>query len=431
MLNLPGDPAKDAGPGADWRIGSPLHPVWLCGFRPFFLFAAAGIPLFMLLWLGFLLAGLPLPAVPGGPFVWHAHELIFGVALAAVTGFSLTAIPEFTTTADFPRSAVQRLAALWLLGRLAFWTSGLIGLPALAVSAAAHLGLLGYLAALLAPRLWRDPERRQISFLWAIAALFACVAGFYAEAFLDANPARWLHATLGVLMILIVVALSRISMRIVNAAIEEQAGDEAPAEEYRARPPRRNLAIFCIALFTLAELFAPNARLGGWLGLAAAAALFNLLNDWHVGRALFRRWALMLYAIYVFMATGYLLMGSAILFDGGFFSAGRHLTAVGAMGLAIYAVLCIAGRQHCGHPLDERPWVPVGAWLIGLGALARAATALPGVPADPLFALAGLSWGGAFASYLWHMAPLLLAPRTDGGKGCEGVITFEHSVQTH
>lgn len=402
------------------------HPIWLCGFRPFFLFAALGAPLFIGLWIVFLAFGLPLPAVAGGPFVWHAHELVFGVALAAVAGFALTAIPEFTVTAAFARSATRRLAALWLIGRLAFWSSGLLGAPALAVSAAAHLGLLGGLAWLLAPRLWRDPERRHLAFLWALAALAACVAGFYADALLGEHPARWLHAALGVLMMLIVVAMSRISMRIVNAAIEERAADPtagvATNGEYRTRPPRRNLVIFCIGLCTLAELLAPGARIGGWLELAAAAALLNLTNDWHVGRALFRRWPLMLYGVYVLMAAGYALMGLAIVLDGGFFSAGRHLAAVGAMGLAIYAVLCIAGRMHCGLPLDERPWVPIGAWLIVAGATLRAATALPGAPAAALLSLAGLAWGAAFALYAWRLAPLFLAPRADGGSGCEGIF---------
>jgi len=403
------------------------HPIWLCGFRPFFLAAALGTPLFIGLWVAFLVFGLPLPTVAGGPFVWHAHELVFGVGLAAVAGFALTAIPEFTATPAFGRAATRRLASIWLAGRLAFWSSGLIGLPALAISGAAHLGLLGYLAVLLAPRLWLDPERRHLAFLWALAALAVCCTGFYVDALLDEHPARWLHAALGVLMMLIVVAMSRISMRIVNAAIEERVVDPATSVEYRARPPRRNLAIFCIGLYTLAEFVAPGARIGGWLALAAAAALLNLLNDWHVGRALFRRWPLMLYGVYVLMAGGYALMGLSLVLDGGFFSAGRHLAAVGAMGLAIYAVLCIAGRIHCGLPLDERLWVPIGSWLIVAGALTRAATTLPGAPAA-LLGLSGLLWGAAFALYAWRMAPLLLAPRADGGSGCEGILAERHAV---
>jgi hypothetical protein len=70
-----------------------------------------------------------------------------------------------------------------------------------------------------------------------------CVGGFHAATISGENPARWLHATLGVPMMLIVVAMSRISKRTVNGATEEEAGgDDA---EYRAGPPpcrRRRLS---------------------------------------------------------------------------------------------------------------------------------------------------------------------------------------------
>lgn len=386
------------------------HPLWMCGFRPFFLATMLTAALLIGLWLAFLTLDLPLPAVAGGPFVWHAHELVFGFTLAAVTGFALTAIPEFTHTAAIARRPVRILATLWLLGRAAFWGSGLLGLPALLLAALAHLGLLGGLAWLLAPRLWHDRERRHLAFLWSLAALAACVAGFYSEVLVGAHPARWLHAALGVLMMLIVVVMSRISMRIVNGAIDE-AGVEGI--EYRARPPRRNLAIFCIGLYTLVELFMPGTRLAGWLALAAAAALFNLMGDWHIGRSLFRRWPLMLYGVYAAMAAGYAAMGVALVLGGGFFNAGRHLLTVGALGLNIYLVMCIAGRMHCGRPLDERPWVPLGAAAIILAALLRSVD---------LHVAAGLLWITAFALGAWYLAPLWLARRADGGVDCEGLL---------
>lgn len=388
------------------------HPLWMCGFRSFFLVTALTAPLLIGLWLAFLAFGLPLPAVAGGPSVWHAHELLFGFAFAAVAGFALTSIPEFTRTAAFDRRPVRRLAAVWLLGRVAFWSSGLFGVPALLLSALAHLALLGGLAWLLAPRLWRDPERKHLAFLWALAALSACVGGFYVAAVAGEHPARWLHATVGVLMMLIVVAMSRISMRIVNGAIEEAGVADA---KYRARPPRRNLAIFCIGLYTATELVAPDARLTGWLALAAAAALCNLLNDWHVGRALFRRWPLTLYGVYALMATGYALMGISLVHGGIPVGAGRHLLTVGALGLSIYAVMNIAGCMHCGRSLDESRWVPAGAWLIVAAALLRAVFHI--YPAA-----AALPWMLGFAIAAWRLAPLWLAPREDGGAGCEGLL---------
>lgn len=412
------------------------HPVWLCGFRSFFLAAAAYAIFLLAVWLGFLGLGVPLPQVIGGPFLWHAHELLFGFALAAIAGFTLTAVPEFTETADVPKPVVRWLLLFWLIGRAAFWFSGWLGTVALGLSALAHLGVVLGLLAALGPRLWHDPERKHISFIWALLVLVVLVGGFYAEALLygaDGRPVRWLYATLGLVMILIVMALSRISMRIVNDAIDEyraarqirlQEGESIDDTEYRARPPKRNLVIFTIATYTLAEFFFPGDRLSGWLALAAAAALLHLQSDWHVGRALLRRWALLLFAVYFMMSAGYALMGFALLADTDGFSAGRHLLTIGALSAAIYGVLNIASRIHCGHPLDERPWVVLGGVTLLLAALLRASTAaLPASWFLPLISLSVIAWIFTFAIWLRHLAPLLTSPRSDGGQGCEEILT--------
>ncbi|HEX2530719.1 MAG TPA: NnrS family protein [Burkholderiaceae bacterium] len=394
------------------------HPLWVCAFRPFFLFAAITAPLLIGAW-GLVLAfGLPLPSLSGGPAVWHAHELLFGFGIAGVAGFTLISLPEFAGAADLRPSVVRVLAGLWLAGRIAFWLSGPLGSAGLVLSALAHLALLIGMIALLAPDMWRQPERPHLAFFWIFVALIVVVAGFYVDALRGVDPARWLHACLGIFMALIVVAMSRISWYVVNRHIDKLA---ITGVEYRARPPRRNLAVFCISAYTVAEFFMPQAAIGGWLALAAAAALLNLLNDWHIGRALFQRWPFMLYSVYVFMALGYGVMGLALLTDGGAVSAGRHLLTIGAFGLNIYVVMSIAGRMHCGYTFDDRPWVPAGALLLALAALLRAGVAWPGAPARLLLALAAVCWVVAFLLCVRYFWPLFTRPRFDGAGGCAGV----------
>lgn len=388
-----------------------VHPLWSCALRPFFLFAGVAAALLMVAWGLFLFAGLHLPGVsgvPGGAFVWHAHELLFGFAFAAMTGFVLTVIPSFVGGDDFGARPVRTLALLWFGGRLAFWTSGAFGTAGVAFSGLFHLALLGGLAWLAAPRLWRDPERQHLAFLWVIGGFMIGVAGFYFDALRGEAPARWLHATLGLFMMLIVVALSRISMRIVNHALQEAGSTGRP---YRASPPRRRLAIAGIGLATAAEFFAPGTPLAGACALAAAGAVLNLMMDWRIGRTLGSRRPLMLFGVYVLMATGYALMGLALLLETGHFSAGRHLLTVGALGLAIYAVMGIAGRAHCGRPFETRWWQPAGAGLIVAAALARALNGLE---------LAALLWTLAWLLFVFHMAPQFWRARADGLYGCKG-----------
>ena len=393
------------------------HPLWICGMRPFFVLAAGLATLQAALWAAVLAGAWPAPAVAGGPFAWHAHELLFGYALAAAAGFTLVAVPEFTGTPAFGSTPVRALVALWLAGRVGFWGSALPGSwgrAALLLAAVAHVALLIALAALLAPRLWRDPARRHRAFLWALLTWVLLMVGFYVEAWQGGAAGRWLNATLGLLLALIVVAMSRISMRIVNRALDE-AG--APTD-YLARPPRRNLAILCIVLYTVAELVAPGGKPAGWLALATAAALFNLQGDWHVGRPLLRRWPLLLYVVYVLMALGYLTIALALLAGDGNVGAGRHLLMMGAVGLNIYLVICIAGRSHCGLALDARPWVVVGAALIVGAALLRAASAWWG--GAPLMAVAGSGWSLGYLLLLARLGPVLWRPRSDGLSGCAG-----------
>ena len=393
------------------------HPLWMCAMRPFFVLTMGSAVLLVALWSAVLALGLPPPRVAGGALVWHAHELLLGFGLAAVAGFVLTAVPEFTATASASPRTGRLLVLLWLLGRLGVWLSGAAGLPALALAALAHLGLIGGLLILLLPALRTVAGRRQHAFGWALAALFLLAAGFYVDALRGQYPMRWLLAVLGLVMVLIIVAMSRISMRIVNRSIDEAGEGGAP---YLARPPKRNLAILCIVLFTLAEFWHPGGRVSGWLACAAAAALCNLMGDWHVGRPLLRRLPLMLYAVYACMALGYALIGTALLAGGPGASAGRHLLTVGAIGLSIYAVICIAGRAHCGLAMDERAWSVWGAGLIALAALLRAGAAWAGDYSVAWMALAGLCWVAAFGLLCVFIGPVLWRVRADGLWGCEG-----------
>jgi uncharacterized protein involved in response to NO len=61
-------------------------------FRPLFLlatlYAILIIPFWVAAWFGFH----AMPVNLGMPMWWHAHEMIFGFAGAAVGGFSLTAV---------------------------------------------------------------------------------------------------------------------------------------------------------------------------------------------------------------------------------------------------------------------------------------------------------------------------------------------------
>lgn len=424
------------------RMGLRLltHPIFTCAFRPFFLLAALSGALLMLLWLASATA-LPLfawvrQAMPGGGVVWHAHELIYGYGMAAVAGFLLVAVPEFTQTPNFPRARAAALALLWLAARLAYlaaplWPAWLGLWPALLFNLALDL----LLAITVLPPLLRAAGQSQAGFTYGLASLLPLQAGFFIAILNGGDAMRWLHAAVGALMALIVVAASRISMRIVNGRIiNGELHDPLPETPvYLARPPRRNFAIFTIALCAALEFFHAPATVIGWSALAACAAMLNLLNDWHIGRPLFTRWAFMLYACYWLMAIGYGLMGACWLGLPGKLSAGRHLLMIGGMGLSIFAVMCIAGRFHSGRWLDQRRWVPISALALCASAALRtwAGLAPAGLFTHVALALSGLLWVAAFSAYTLYFWPILMRPRTDGLAGCAEPASSHHHGKAH
>src|SRR5512146_1861142 len=99
------------------RQGYQGPAVFSYGFRPFFLgaalFAGVAIPAWIL-----MLAGVGDSAALTAPRDWHVHEMVFGFLPAVITGFMLTAIPNWTDRPPIRGGELMVLFALWLAGRL-------------------------------------------------------------------------------------------------------------------------------------------------------------------------------------------------------------------------------------------------------------------------------------------------------------------------
>lgn len=392
----------------------------MCGFRPFFLATALWGALAMLLWMAMLVGWLSLPGVPLAGPVWHAHEMVWGFGMAAAVGFLLTAVPEFTVSAAFTPRDTAALLGLWLVGRLL----ALLGLGGAAqplgtwLAAGLNLALVAWLAWRVVPRLLRQHGQPHWGFSVAVAALALLEGGFWYDTVRGGDAMRWVNASVGLMMILIVLAQSRISMRLMHGMLDDLGVSEP---DYRAPPPRRRLAIVCIVLASGAELLGVPAPTTGWLCLATAAAALALMTEWHLGRTLLHRWVWPMYAVYACMAAGYALLGAAYLGAPCMPSAGRHLLTAGSMGLGVLAVMNIAGRIHAGRALDDRRWRIVATLLLigAAGARVVAASPIAGAAVLAWWWAAALMWVAGwllFAIFAWHH---LTGPRTDGGTGCE------------
>ncbi|RUX84256.1 NnrS family protein, partial [Mesorhizobium sp. M7D.F.Ca.US.004.01.2.1] len=161
------------------RLRAYTGPAFLSyGFRPFFLLGSLYAALSVLLWLpmyaGELDAHSAFVAVD-----WHIHEMLFGYLPAIVTGFLLTAIPNWTGRLPVQGLPLLALVVLWLAGRVAVFFSADIGWEAAAVIDGSFLLTVAAAAAreIVVGRNWRN-----LKVLLPLAVLACANGAFHIEA---------------------------------------------------------------------------------------------------------------------------------------------------------------------------------------------------------------------------------------------------------
>ena len=137
--------------------------LWELGFRPFYLlaslFAALSIPLWALQF-----SGLIGHVYLAGP-LWHAHEMLFGFALAVIVGFLFTAGRNWTNLPTPTGPLLMGLAALWLAARVLVLT------PFGWAAAAANVAFPLAAAACLAIPFVKARNRRNYFFVGLLLAM--------------------------------------------------------------------------------------------------------------------------------------------------------------------------------------------------------------------------------------------------------------------
>ena len=96
------------------------------GFRPFFLVAAVWAAFNIFLWVPQYLGLVRVPT-EFSALDWHIHEMLYGYVAAAIAGFLLTAIPNWTDRLPVNGWPLASLVLLWLAGRVAILLSANIG----------------------------------------------------------------------------------------------------------------------------------------------------------------------------------------------------------------------------------------------------------------------------------------------------------------
>lgn len=380
------------------------------GFRVFFLSAGLFAVLAMALWELYLtiqaLGGMMDLPTAAPPQLWHAHEMIFGYGSAALGGFLLTAVPNWTGAKSAPQRFIAVVAGLWLAGRIAVLASG--SLPPVLV-AVADLSFVPVLAAKLLAQLLKRPKPQQLIILAILTVYWIANLLVHLEWMGLTSDTVWsgLRGGLLTLAAMIMVLGGRVTPGFTrNAMVQSGREDRLP----RNPMPLAAFSIAAAVLLPLAYLLNLPAALLGLLALVAGAAGLVRVVLW---QGLWTRGKPILWSLhlsYAINAAGLVALGLANLGQGSEIAA-LHLLGIGGVGGMTLAVMSRASLGHTGRALVAPGPVALAYALVPLAALARfTGSAIPALY-TPSILIAGALWLLAFALYVIALWPVFWGPR--------------------
>jgi uncharacterized protein involved in response to NO len=385
---------------------------WAAPFRPFFLATGLYALVIVGFWLGAWFGGWPLPEGIS-PMQWHSHEMLFGMVAAAIAGFLLTAMCNWTGAPLLSGPALMMLFGLWLAGRVAMWS--VAWLPGWLVAAVD----LSFLLA-VAVYAWRviagAGNRRNLPIVGIVAMLWLANFLFHLGVW-ENLPELTRRAELGTIMlvVLLMVAIGgRITPAFTRNWLTRNGAAASAVRSWQAVEHLSMLSTLVVLVMLVAA--APLAWTAAAALLAAAANGMRLLGwaGWKV-RSDPLMW--ILHLGYAWIPIGLLLLGLSPWIDAITSSAWLHALGTGAMGILILGVMTRVCLGHTGRPLELPAAVVPAYWLVIVATLLRVAAAMALLPYRPAVMAAGLAWMAAFAIFAIAYWPVVSQPRADGRPG--------------
>lgn len=374
---------------------------WSYGFRPFFLsaaiFAGTAIPVWALLLAG--IEGLPLRYQLRE---WHVHEMIFGFLPCVVTGFLLTAIPNWTDRRPMRGWPLMWLWILWLAGRLSFafpWVP-----PALVAL------IDGAFLIVIAGIVWREILAAQA---WnrlpmgVLIGLYASANLLFHGLFLNRAETD-LAERLGLTLIMILLAMigGKITPSFTEDYLEAIKVTKQPAPFSRFD----GLSILLVAVAGVLWILNVNSIGTGVAFVTAGSLNLMRVSRWYGWLTWREPLVLILHVGYGWLAIAFLMLGGTLLGIGVYREEAIHALTTGAVGVMTLAVMTRASLGHTGRTKHAGPLTVIIYLLVNLGALVRVFGPSLSLPDIVIFGLAAGCWSGAYVLFVVGYGHILFGP---------------------
>jgi uncharacterized protein involved in response to NO len=371
------------------------------GFRPFFLLGSIYAGLAVLAWVPMFHGQLEI-ITAFTPRDWHVHEMLYGYLPAIITGFLLTAVPNWTGRLPLQGKPLLALVLVWVAGRVVVTMSAWVGW---AIAAVVDVSFLLAVAATVAREIIAGRNWRNLKVLIVLGVLLAGNLTFHLEAHVNGMVDFAIRVGVSATVMLVMLIGGRIIPSFTRNWLARENPGRLPSPFGRFDAA----SIILAGAALLAWCVAPD-----WTGAGALLLMTGLVQTlrlarWAGDRTWRDRLVLILHVTYAFVPVGFLLAGAASL---GWLpaSAGVHAWTAGAFGGMTLAVMSRASLGHTGRALVASPETQVVYGLIVVAAVARICAVLEPKLSVALLDVAGFAWTAAFLGFALVYWPVLTRP---------------------
>lgn len=313
----------------------------------------------------------------------HAHEMLFGFALAAVAGNQLGPV-------SVPRLAA--LFALWMLARASF-----LAAPASLAAVAANIAFAAVLAAQIAPRMLRAAKKPRNKALPAVLiAICASEIAFQLASRVGADGLAFRILLCAVVLFALLMLF--MGGRLIAPAVAGQFYRQGGNLEARVQPRIESALIVAMAFAATTSLVPSRPWLvaSGVCAIAAGALATARLARWRLWALRGRPDLLCLASGYAWLATGLIALGAALA-SARELTVALHVITVGSIGTLTLNVMAMTWLLKARKD-PARNRAPVwGTVLLAAATLLRVLGGIGGNHVAVLLLAAALCWSGAFA----------------------------------
>jgi uncharacterized protein involved in response to NO len=371
------------------------------GFRPYFLgaalFASVALPAWIL-----LLTGGGDSEFLSTARKWHVHEMVFGFLPAVITGFLLTAIPNWTGRSPIRGCELIVLCILWLAGRLVMAIPFLM--PVLSAT------VEGAFLVLVAAIVWREIAAGKSWSHAPIGGLISLYAGanilFHVLALSGAATDLPERMALALVMVLLTLIGGRVTPNFTRDFLAEQSMTEQPASFSLVD----GLSVVLVGIAAVTWIVQPQAMMTGWMLAVAGLVNMGRLLRWYGWVTWHEPLVLILHLGYGWLAISLFALGGAILGFGLPTTDAMHALTTGAVGVMTLAIMTRASLGHTGRPKHAGPLTICIYILVNLGAMLRVFGPSVDLSTNLVLGLAAMSWSGAYLLFALVYGPFLLRP---------------------